>query len=227
MSTKIVDNLIYEVGPHAAFLIGYDFDAVDNIPDIITVPPHIDGTFVTGVAKRAFAFKPIKNIRLPNSISIIGQDAFMKSKIEGVEYYTTPVPLQIALDVASMAFYQCDNLKRFVAQQFVNAEYLSFAMCPKLKNFGTTYITDFLSVHERAFDKSGVEVIYLANNGWLRTNALSNSSVKEIHLKDAARIPAKTMEYIRKRGIKLCVYPFSPLLDLIHDGYWVEEDTPF
>jgi hypothetical protein len=223
MIKKVIDGFAYMLYPNHVAIVGYEPTIINGCNKHV-IPTLVDNKPVTKIDTHALAFSKLERIELPASITSIGNKAFFKSEVKEVVFYASPdYTCQFRLEVEASAFKECVNLTLFDTQQFVTAGYLSFSYCPNLTHFGQHRNMQFECIHPDAFAYSGVEEIHLSNKGWLQANALNNSSVKKIWIKDAAKIPKKTLNYIKKKEIVMITNQYSPLMDLVYDGFLVEE----
>lgn len=227
MYQKIVDNFVFIVEVGCAMLMGWD-DSVPVSRGVYKVPTLVDGNPVVSIAEQAFECTYIEYLELPASIAVIGEKAFRGGSIKGVQFYVDDEHYcQGHLKIETSAFKDCILLEYFSTMQFVNAGYLAFCGCPKLKNSITDTVY-FNIIHPEAFACTpSLKEIHVLQDGWIQANALKNSSITDIHLAEYAKIPDKTLEHIKSKGITLHIYPESPLMELAYDGICVMPELPF
>lgn len=227
MYQKIVDNFVFNIGDDSANLAGWSGDA-SAAQGLHQVPTFVDGKPVTTIEDNAFECTYLEYLMLPSSIASIGKKAFRGGSIKGVQFYVEDEHYcQETLKVSTSAFKDCILMEYFNTLQFVEAEYLAFCGCPKLQ-LGKPHPTYFHVIHPEAFASSQkLKEIYVLQDGHIQVNALKNSSITDVHLAENAKIPEKTLDYIRDKGITLHVFPESPLMNLAYDGISVKEALPF
>lgn len=227
MYQKIVNNFVFDVGVDSAILIGWD-DSVQTPSGIQKVPVSVDNRPVVAIRKKAFECTYIEYLELPATITTIGKEAFRGGSIKGVRFYADDrFHWQEKLKIEDAAFKDCILLEYFSTMQSIDVGYLAFCGCPKLKEstFNNMY---FYLIHPEAFASTqSLKEIHISQNGWIQANALKHSSITDVYLAEFAKIPEKTIEHIKTKGITLHIYPDSPLMDLAYEGICVKESLPF
>ena len=227
MYQKIVDNFVFMVEVGCAMLMGWD-DSVPVSRGVHKVPTLVDGNPVVSIAEQAFECTYLEYLELPASIAVIGEKAFRGSSIKGVQFYIDDEHhYQKYLRIEKSAFKDCILLEYFRTMQFIEVYYLAFCGCPKLKA-GTIQPMYFRIIHPEAFPSTqSLTEIHIVQDGWIQANALKHSSITDIYLSECAKLPDKTLEHIKTKGVALHVYPESPLMDLAYEGICIEEFLPF
>ena len=227
MYQKIVNDFVFMVGIDSAILMGWDND-IPVTSGMKTVPTAVDNNPVVAIAEDAFKCTYIEYLDLPATITKIGKNAFRGGSIKGIRFYADDkYHWQEKLKIETAAFKDCIMLEYFLTMQYVDVGCLAFCGCPKLKESTFNNLYCYI-IHPEAFAcTQSLKEIHVTQNGWMQVDALKNSSITDVYLAEVAKIPDKTIEYIRKKGITLHIYPDSPLMDLAYEGIRVEESLPF
>lgn len=106
---------------------------------------------IKGISSNAFANSNVKELYLPNSISLIADYAFNKSEtLEKISCHSNN------LQIGNRAFYMCDNLSSVDFTYARQVGELAFAYCTSLKKL---YLPNAFDIGRNAFAGAGIEDI--------------------------------------------------------------------
>ncbi|MBQ6064055.1 MAG: leucine-rich repeat protein [Prevotella sp.] len=130
-----IDGIYYNLVEKAKQAeVTYGPDGSSAYSGNIVIPESIEHNgnsyAVTSIAKNAFQSSPISSIEFSNSITSIGEQAFLCCN----ELVSVTIPSNVRT-IGNYAFYSCQNLSSVDIQYGVtNMGYYAFAYCPSLKD---------------------------------------------------------------------------------------------
>lgn len=225
---KCVNGVIYDLSLQTHMGIVYGMD-MNNPREILEILEEIDGCFISDIDAQAFEENSVlKQIIIPDSITLIGEFAFYKcSSLQSVQILGNS---RTYISIETKAFAFCENLERIESEKalhFLPKATSIFRNCPKLKELpflwneippkltmNSPLITELKVVESCAvtslltFQKSGVKRIYVP---CFRHNENARNRKAPLKEKELA-------EELKKYEIAVCTTDDSPAVNLAFDG---------
>lgn len=167
---------------------------------------------VLEIANKAFKGANVRKITLPESITRIGEKAFLASKLSYI-YHNSPYSLVIQ----QLAFADCQELKvaAFYCPIFLSG-YNHFMNCCQLEKVTSEHICEMIPAGAFA-NCNKLDTFFIQKDVEVSTDAFFNTKFRKVFLDDRVVFRGKLEDTICTETI-LC-RPNSKFLDLVYDGY--------
>lgn len=187
------------------------------LPTSVKIPDLVNGRVVRGIDTNAFKGRILETIEYPDSIEVIGNQAFYGCKfLKTVKSYSTTNTAK-SISFGGQAFANCDNLTRF--QTPVPVSYAAagcFARCLQLKELKTTICNFGSCVFEGC---SQLTLVTLADDVyWEQDSFVWAKNLKTFVFKGKVsnRVSATKIKALTKKKL-ICTNDFQ-YLDLSYEG---------
>lgn len=186
---------------------------------------------ITSIEKKAFESASIKKLVLPSSLTVIDEAAFLNCKIREIEGGENIKVLEeesfsynIISDVSNFKNIRCIKRAAFCGNKITNFK------APKTLKFidGNAFCdngilicdlrnTENLEIGENAFERNGMEELYLGKNTHIDTCAFYLNNIRKITGLESAKLKFKAFqEAIRKT--------YKKDFEILPDKEWTKDD---
>ena len=149
------ENYLYTVWEDTAKITGYVGQEVS-----IEIPATINGYIVTEIGRSAFSGCEFEEVRLPESLVIIGDQAFDSSKLKEIIIPKNVKNMGISDYGGESSFAECKNLETVIFEEGME-KIPSFALCECKSVKNITIPESVREIAYAAFKNTGIETIKL------------------------------------------------------------------
>ncbi len=213
------NGIVYKLFANQATLFALDDRSLKDI----VIPGDVMGRPVTEIADNAFANTPIRKIKLPNSIAVIGKGAFKNCDyLVGVYQYGGKQNQNIV--IKDFAFFHCKRLETLQLNPYITLDGELIFYCCGLTSLGTSKIRSESDLWSCVFSKCE------------RLKELSFIGKETLKIPDRAFTDCpslkclyfwcnvKITDYVKNKLQEITAYcnSTSNILDLAYEGYNIE-----